>query len=725
MDTEWSGYSGWNNLETRLQQFRQSQGLNNRLGAFRGAIRFNEDNGVFCFSNIMHFDPVFCSADQGPPDSERPDMDHIFYLTQVTNFEIVSNWMGGHPNTPAGGLKHRNTNGPGVIAANYFHDTPLLMYAYTGDVYAFENQLIYRNYFKILTNESSFIRNGISYLPDDSNAPETNITIANNTYDCANGTSSVYISSKADASGFLVYNSNKYISGTTVEIASHTSLGYTSGTPPTSLTSSYDGYSVPFLNIPEYGEIPIIEVTGVTVSPISLSLEIGESSNLTETVSPSNATNKSVTWSSNNTSVATVNSNGLVTAQGEGNATITVKTNDGNKTATCAITVTTPGGGTVTLNPEDDAFVRGDSYADSNYGTSDVLDCKTGSSDKYTRQVYLKFDLSSVPGTVTNATLRLKAVSNSGSDTHNALFVSNDSWEESSITWNNKLAAVTTLDSKAAPSAGSWIELDVTNQVASELFGDQTISIALIANSAAYVKYYSKEASSSADYPQLVVEYTEVGTDLASFQNVGSTNYMSSEDEDLMACNKTNVGTTEKYEIVDAGGGLVAFKGSNGKYVSSENGTKIMTCNRTNIGLWEKFEMIDYGNDVYALKGNNGLHVRNNMLCTAANPGDWQKFKVTRGLKSGAKVEINRTEFTINNVTVFPNPANEILNVHIAGEIQGNLQVKFYNVTGKIILSKTLVAGTEIIDISGLKSGIYFVQVINGQQIYNNRIVKN
>ena len=58
-------------------------------------------------------------------------------------------------------------------------------------------------------------------------------------------------------------------------------------------------------------------------------------------VEPANATNKAVTWSSDNISVATVDANGLVTAVAEGSATITVTTEDGNKTATCEVTVTT------------------------------------------------------------------------------------------------------------------------------------------------------------------------------------------------------------------------------------------------------------------------------------------------------------------------------------------------------------------------------------------------
>jgi len=84
----------------------------------------------------------------------------------------------------------------------------------------------------------------------------------------------------------------------------------------------------------------IVNVTGVTLDKTEISLVEGNSETLTATVSPSNATNKDVTWTSSSTSVATVDSNGKVTAVKAGTATITVKTSDGSKTATCKVTVT-------------------------------------------------------------------------------------------------------------------------------------------------------------------------------------------------------------------------------------------------------------------------------------------------------------------------------------------------------------------------------------------------
>ena len=83
---------------------------------------------------------------------------------------------------------------------------------------------------------------------------------------------------------------------------------------------------------------PTKPVTNVTLEPTTLTLEAGSTGKLTATVEPSDATNQTVTWSSNNEQVATV-ADGTVTAVKEGTAAITVKTADGNYQATCAVTV--------------------------------------------------------------------------------------------------------------------------------------------------------------------------------------------------------------------------------------------------------------------------------------------------------------------------------------------------------------------------------------------------
>jgi hypothetical protein len=86
---------------------------------------------------------------------------------------------------------------------------------------------------------------------------------------------------------------------------------------------------------------PKVAVSSVNLSPTTMTLQVGKSQPLTATVLPENATNKSVKWSSSAPTVASVDG-GMVQALSAGSTTITVTTDDGGKTATCAVTVGSP-----------------------------------------------------------------------------------------------------------------------------------------------------------------------------------------------------------------------------------------------------------------------------------------------------------------------------------------------------------------------------------------------
>ena len=108
------------------------------------------------------------------------------------------------------------------------------------------------------------------------------------------------------------------------------------GTGKTTITATVDGKSAAC-------QVTVTQpVTGVSLDKDSLTLTEGETGTLIATVQPSNAEDKTVTWTSSDPNVATVDANGVVTAVGAGTATITVKTQDGGKTATCTVTVERP-----------------------------------------------------------------------------------------------------------------------------------------------------------------------------------------------------------------------------------------------------------------------------------------------------------------------------------------------------------------------------------------------
>ena len=82
----------------------------------------------------------------------------------------------------------------------------------------------------------------------------------------------------------------------------------------------------------------LVNITGITLNKTTLLLNKNQTETLIATITPSNATNKEITWTSSNPSVIEVDNNGKVTAKGLGTVTITATTNNG-LTATCNITV--------------------------------------------------------------------------------------------------------------------------------------------------------------------------------------------------------------------------------------------------------------------------------------------------------------------------------------------------------------------------------------------------
>jgi uncharacterized protein YjdB/GH25 family lysozyme M1 (1,4-beta-N-acetylmuramidase) len=85
--------------------------------------------------------------------------------------------------------------------------------------------------------------------------------------------------------------------------------------------------------------VPKVDVTSISLNKSSDTLNVGDTDALTTSISPSNATNNNIDWTSSNNAVATVDKNGKITAIAAGSAVITAQSEDGNKTATCSVTV--------------------------------------------------------------------------------------------------------------------------------------------------------------------------------------------------------------------------------------------------------------------------------------------------------------------------------------------------------------------------------------------------
>jgi uncharacterized protein YjdB len=145
------------------------------------------------------------------------------------------------------------------------------------------------------------------------------------------------------AQGGGSYSSGAVATVLAIPITGYNFLNWTENTVVVSTNLTYNFTVSQDRNlVANFQPIQVVTVTGVTLAPAALSLVVGAKGQLTATVVPSNATDKSVLWTSSVESVATVDANGLVTAKAVGTAIMTVRTNDGGYVATYSLSVSPP-----------------------------------------------------------------------------------------------------------------------------------------------------------------------------------------------------------------------------------------------------------------------------------------------------------------------------------------------------------------------------------------------
>jgi fibronectin type 3 domain-containing protein len=165
--------------------------------------------------------------------------------------------------------------------------------------------------------------------------------------------------------------------------------------------------------------------------------------------------------------------------------------------------------GTVSLGAIADATVRGGTSASINYGQAATLEIKGGGDINLNRRAFLKFDLSGITS-VTNAVVRLFGylADSTKATAVNLHAVSNDSWTESGITYNNAPAlgsvVATNTVTGANVGAAAWYEFDVTAYLQAAIAAGKTeVTLAVATTASVRVAFNSAEAT--ANQPALVV----------------------------------------------------------------------------------------------------------------------------------------------------------------------------------------------------------------------------
>jgi hypothetical protein len=167
-----------------------------------------------------------------------------------------------------------------------------------------------------------------------------------------------------------------------------------------------------------------------------------------------------------------------------------------------------PARGRLLIYPEADAHVRGGKYSGQNKGSASTLGVCTRPYGAYTREAYLRFDLSALRAPPKKAVLRLfTAYATYDPKGHGVYAVADDSWSETKITWKNKPDVGSRLGT-GTPACGRVLRFNVTKAVQTEFAGDKKLSLRvraleLVKDSLVY--YGSRESSCVWQRPVLVI----------------------------------------------------------------------------------------------------------------------------------------------------------------------------------------------------------------------------
>jgi hypothetical protein len=164
---------------------------------------------------------------------------------------------------------------------------------------------------------------------------------------------------------------------------------------------------------------------------------------------------------------------------------------------------------TTSVAPVADAYVRSGTYASTNFGSDPSIVTKAGTGDGY-REGYLRFNLASLSGNITDARIRLYVKSKEANSTRSACAVSSDTWSETGITYNTKPAIGTSLVTDSITALG-WVEFNVTGYINSEFAGDKLASFCIkdpVANNNIGADFYSKENGSNTPVLKIISNST-------------------------------------------------------------------------------------------------------------------------------------------------------------------------------------------------------------------------
>ncbi|WP_010177618.1 Ig-like domain-containing protein [Aquimarina agarilytica] len=446
--------------------------------------------------------------------------------------------------------------------------------------------------------------------------------------------------------------------------------------------------------------VTIVDVTAVNVTTTSNSITVGQTTQVTANVVPANATNKAINWSSNNTSVATVDTNGLVLAVAEGSAIITATTDDGGFSDTTTISVNKPVviiGDSLLIQAEDfsatggtfggfETYTIGNITATNFNQTGDWAEYTVTIADGGTYQVdYLiatPLDNTAIEFILDGNSIMTDNVPNNGD------------WDSfTSLKGSQNVALTSGAHTIRLLGAGTngW-EWNLNYFQLSKVEEEQEDEDDTIEETTPQELVIEAELFNSTG--GTIDDAAFGGSGLGVTASGSNINYVNSGD---WAAYEINIPVAGDYAIEY----LISTPSDNAQIQLMVDGTLVATDNVPNNGQWDSYEVLNAANSVTLTAGSHTIRVN----ASGSNIWQWNLDKITlkTGNTTGAKSLENSFAAT---VVITPNPADQFITINGLNQAANYV---VYDFIGAVVLEGTITNG-ENINVSGIASGMYFIQ---------------
>ncbi|UQZ82467.1 Endo-1,4-beta-xylanase A precursor [Paenibacillus konkukensis] len=331
---------------------------------------------------------------------------------------------------------------------------------------------------------------------------------------------SATVNAAGDSAGvtqYMIYKNNNLLASVDGSTNTYTAYGFATGESAVFRVEAMDRLG----NLTSNGPSISYRVPGIGLNFEQANLTVGETVALEASADTPNA---SLHWTIDNPSIGRIEPDGnkaVITGLAAGTASVTVT--GGGVTATCKITVTAPSvpddSGKIFAYATDDTFVQGNPGT-GNYGSQSIINIKNSTSvDNYLRYGFLKYNLSGIKredaDDIESVKLKLYgAIADSrASDATlqdiTAFGISDDSWKEGTVTYNNMPAMGDSIQTISFNNKLQWREYDITSYAKARLSANKLVSVALKEAGSDYtVNVYSKEntAGSYASYLEVTTK---------------------------------------------------------------------------------------------------------------------------------------------------------------------------------------------------------------------------